>query len=32
MVVDPLEAFRFISQGVTFKQIRGVRLVMIMKE
>jgi uncharacterized protein (DUF4213/DUF364 family) len=32
MVVDPEEAFRFISQGATYQEIRGVRRVTMLKE
>jgi hypothetical protein len=31
-VVDPREAFRFISQGATYQEIRGVRRVTMLKE
>ncbi len=32
IVVDPREAFRFISQGATYQEIRGVRRVTMLKE
>jgi uncharacterized protein (DUF4213/DUF364 family) len=32
IVVDPQEAFRFISQGATYQEIRGVRRVTMLKE
>jgi uncharacterized protein (DUF4213/DUF364 family) len=32
MVVDPQEAFRFISQGATYQEIRGVRRVTMLRE
>jgi len=32
MVVDPEEAFRFISQGATYQEIRGVRRVTMLKK
>lgn len=32
MVVDPQEAFRFISQGATYQEIEGVRRVTMLKE
>ncbi len=32
MVVDPREAFRFISQGATYQEIQGVRRVTMLKE
>jgi len=32
IVVDPREAFRFISQGATYQEIRGVRRVTMLKD
>jgi len=32
MVVDPQEVFRFISQGATYQEIRGVRRVTMLKD